>query len=925
MHWFLKTILADDGSTMAFLQGRGVDVSVIQFVLSQTDPKTKGNMVSVLAKNPTVTVQQLQQMVPQKVQQEANAPAEMQLVQRFQDPEFQKWLLVNLRKMRAAAGNKRPQGMPPTVPGLGLDLYYLIDNQVYPLHDVANDIATWAQEIWDWYRGCIIASRQAIMGINDPEQVATILAQYGIENPNMNLASLDFATALDYSDEWHELMAGRGSGRSYYGEKPEDTVYGPQWSNPQWQGWTIKQVKTENNLLAEGNKVGHCVGGQDYCRRVARGDTRIFSLRDPSNVPYVTMEVYPDSWHFNQIFGNGPKSGNADPHDNLKGMIGEWMKTLPGVTIEGADGFDYGELKYDNSPEQLEKAIYGGLEGYGIQKDISNFDINDAYESILKTMEDGRDNYAPRDTRYIADVLARAAVDADMARVKNGTFAYKNVEREATALMKRDRKNYKAKDVKRIPPEIYQNLMAQVMTEWNDMRLQEEQEWWLRGKSQQERRAKFDQRRNEIVLDRYNNELKYPNAQTLADVPPEEADRFLRTTVDKRSSIDQVDNIRQKNSEQLWENWDRADPEHVDRDEYNTDEAYEAAVEKAEQEAQDLDDEAQEDHMRHYLPYALDSAMYEKTIEAMRLKGFRLPRWMVQRWGKAGTKPGLMWMYDQSRKVKIPRKKKLAMNWYKSAAEMGLFGQDPTNDPPLPDQGNRPLFDVSKIPARVPRGTDVMEELDNVSDLKSALALLDQYGIGYDTIQWPGGASPVYVFESPNGETTVLEFDQGVLGLSEANQWVTDLNDLSLDNYVPMPDFNDEFWAGVGAGSKLYHGTNRDYVDSILRRGLDPRSETRGLSNKFTGDAVFMSESPEGTVPYGDMVIEIDVGAMKAAGYMPQVSGEEPLADDQQREAIAWRLGLEDYHVEDRGWEGIAPDTIVMYGRIPAKFVRVLK
>jgi hypothetical protein len=56
-------------------------------------------------------------------------------------------------------------------------------------------------------------------------------------------------------------------------------------------GWTVEEVKTENDLQREGEIMGHCVGG--YCRQVDSGRSIIFSLRDPNGAPHVTMEYRP--------------------------------------------------------------------------------------------------------------------------------------------------------------------------------------------------------------------------------------------------------------------------------------------------------------------------------------------------------------------------------------------------------------------------------------------------------------------------------------------------------------------------------------------------------------------------------------------------------------------------------------------------------
>jgi uncharacterized protein YjbI with pentapeptide repeats len=66
-------------------------------------------------------------------------------------------------------------------------------------------------------------------------------------------------------------------------------------------GWTIQELRGRGRLDPEGERLQHCVGS--YCSRVESGLSQIYSLRDPDGVPYVTMEVDPDSSHFVQVFG----------------------------------------------------------------------------------------------------------------------------------------------------------------------------------------------------------------------------------------------------------------------------------------------------------------------------------------------------------------------------------------------------------------------------------------------------------------------------------------------------------------------------------------------------------------------------------------------------------------------------------------------
>lgn len=75
-------------------------------------------------------------------------------------------------------------------------------------------------------------------------------------------------------------------------------------------GWTIQELRGRGRLDPEGEKLQHCVGS--YCSRVEQGNSQIYSLRDPDGVPYVTMEVYPPTGHFMQVFGSGNSSVGSE-------------------------------------------------------------------------------------------------------------------------------------------------------------------------------------------------------------------------------------------------------------------------------------------------------------------------------------------------------------------------------------------------------------------------------------------------------------------------------------------------------------------------------------------------------------------------------------------------------------------------------------
>jgi hypothetical protein len=54
---------------------------------------------------------------------------------------------------------------------------------------------------------------------------------------------------------------------------------------------TWVDVRTPDALSLEGNIMGHCVGGSNYCNAVAKDTTKIISLRDKKGIPHVTIQL----------------------------------------------------------------------------------------------------------------------------------------------------------------------------------------------------------------------------------------------------------------------------------------------------------------------------------------------------------------------------------------------------------------------------------------------------------------------------------------------------------------------------------------------------------------------------------------------------------------------------------------------------------
>lgn len=204
----------------------------------------------------------------------------------------------------------------------------------------------------------------------------------------------------------------------------------------------------------------------------------------------------------------------------------------------------------------------------------------------------------------------------------------------------------------------------------------------------------------------------------------------------------------------------------------------------------------------------------------------------------------------------------------------------------------------------------------------SVKQILDHYDIPYKEISFPKNENrqmdPIISVNFENNTYIIEDYSSEYPQVREANDWIWRINDM----YLPMYFYIEEkdFWSGVGNYFKVYHGTKKENIELIKRNGLLVKKDTRGLSNRHTPPAVFASLDPSGTESYGDVVIDIDLAAMKKDGYTPPIEQEEPVITSQLREALAHLIGLEDYSYYEED-SGISSETIVIFGNIPPKYL----
>ena len=231
------------------------------------------------------------------------------------------------------------------------------------------------------------------------------------------------------------------------------------------------------------------------------------------------------------------------------------------------------------------------------------------------------------------------------------------------------------------------------------------------------------------------------------------------------------------------------------------------------------------------------------------------------------------------------------MNWYKIKKLSEIFIGD--------DYGPDDMIDMLETDAETP---------------EQAVQILSRFNVPSQIITFPN-ADPIVRFADKVWEGGWIK---------DADQWVWDIQEWELDNYLEMPEGS--FWDSVGSGSVVYHATQENNVESINANGLTADCQTRGISNRSMGCAVFASYNHEEIHSYGNSVYEINLGAMKADGFMPEVSGETPLEEAEHRNAIAHRIGLQDYDFSSEySSDGLSPNTIAIYSDIPVKYITEYK
>ena len=308
----------------------GVSDEVSNWVLQQPQPVLAVVMPALKA-NPNASIQDLSSLQP-VIKPTGNVPytEEEYLKAQALAPQVGKWYLIQCRKSRNTPIYQELQDNIDQINkyinlfGNNLGNYSVIEalkhlEQVGP---VWNLIKYTDQDFRAWVTRQLIESPKAsklrdnLISVRDwyaATAGGTPLPGGGY-SAGTDIKTYNVDLAIEKALEWHRELPKDDDVVVYTTTKPENIVYAPK----EWDGWNIQRVTEPQDLKVEGNLMHHCVGS--YVDDVKEGRSLIYSLRDPYNVPKVTIELNP-----NLEVVQTQAYGDSVPPEKYQKMVDEWV------------------------------------------------------------------------------------------------------------------------------------------------------------------------------------------------------------------------------------------------------------------------------------------------------------------------------------------------------------------------------------------------------------------------------------------------------------------------------------------------------------------------------------------------------------------------------------------------------------------------
>jgi hypothetical protein len=179
-------------------------------------------------------------------------------------------------------------------------------------------------------------------------------------------------------------------------------------------------------------------------------------------------------------------------------------------------------------------------------------------------------------------------------------------------------------------------------------------------------------------------------------------------------------------------------------------------------------------------------------------------------------------------------------------------------------------------------------------------------------------------------EDKVVTIDGDDFSVQDPEEWVFDQMESIHSNIKDKVEsllterFNNDF---QDYPVTLFHSTPNKNLEALMKRGLQAESQSRGLTNRGVGAAIFTYDNEESTMTgsYGDTVLAIDCKAMKRDGLEFYVEQEPAVVENETAGVLANVAGADNFHWEAGGDGADDPATVILHiDRVPPKYLRVV-
>lgn len=203
-----------------------------------------------------------------------------------------------------------------------------------------------------------------ILDIDLKNQVEHIVDYYLTEKPQKSLNKVSFTDALNKSIQWTSSQ-----------KKVKDDPFGTDLIIDFEDDFSIVKINSEQSIDYESSQMNHCLGF-NHKHGILNNEKQVFSLRDPNNVPHVTIMLDNKNKTIVEIKGNSNQLVKY-----------EYQKYLPellnNILFDSIDRAEFKSLSNINFNKKLgrfefQKTIF--QKEYNFQIDLSNTSIkNDIF------------------------------------------------------------------------------------------------------------------------------------------------------------------------------------------------------------------------------------------------------------------------------------------------------------------------------------------------------------------------------------------------------------------------------------------------------------------------------------------------------------------------------------------------------------------